>query len=78
MSKMQLLVLSSVASGFGLCSSIFAVFTMTSGLSFMSFLTFVLTLVFFVINLFFALHYYTSISKQLSVKSKGKSRTLGG
>ncbi len=74
MSKVQLLVLSSVASGFGLCSSIFALFTMTSGLSFMSFFTFLLTLVFFVINLFFALHYYTFISKQLSVKNKARAR----
>jgi uncharacterized membrane protein len=74
MSKVQWLLLSSFASGFGLCSIILAIFTMISGLSFMSFLTFVLTLVFFTINLVFALHYYTWISKQLSVQGKRKVR----
>jgi uncharacterized membrane protein len=69
-----LLLLSSFASGFGLCSIILAMFTMTSRLSFTSFFTFVLTLVFFVINLLFALHYYTSITKQLSVRGKRKAR----
>jgi len=74
MSKVRLLLLSSFASGFGLCSIILAMFTMTSNLSFTSFFTFVLTLVFFVINLLFALHYYTSITKQLSVRGKRKAR----
>ena len=74
MSKVRLLLLSSFASGFGLCSIILAMFTMTSRLSFTSFFTFVLTLVFFVINLLFALHYYPSITKQLSVRGKRKAR----
>jgi hypothetical protein len=74
MSKVRWLLLSSFASGFGLCSIIFAMFTLTSRLSFTSFFTFVLTLVFFGINLLFALHYYTSITKQLSVKGKRKAR----
>ena len=74
MSKVRLLLLSSFASGFGLCSIILAMFTMTSRLSFTSFFTFVLTLVFFVINLLFALHYYTSITKQLTVRGKRKAR----
>jgi len=74
MSKVRLLLLSSFASGFGLCSIILAMFTMSSRLSFTSFFTFVLTLVFFGINLVFALHYYTSLTKQLSVKNKRKAR----
>ena len=74
MSKVRLLLLSSFASGFGLCSIILAMFTMTSRLSFTSFFTFVLTLIFFGINLIFALHYYTSITKQLSVRGKRKAR----
>jgi uncharacterized membrane protein len=74
MSKVRLLLLSSFASGFGLCSVILAMFTMTTRLSFTSFFTFVLTLVFFVINLLFALHYYTSITKQLTVRGKRKAR----
>ncbi len=74
MSKVRWLLLSSFASGFGLCSIILAMFTMTSRLSFTSFFTFVLTLVFFGINLVFALHYYTSLTKQLSVKGKRKAR----
>ena len=74
MSKVRLLLLSSFASGFGLCSVILAMFTMTSRLSFTSFFTFVLTLVFFVINLLFALHYYTSITKQLTVRGKREAR----
>jgi hypothetical protein len=78
MSKVQLLVLSSAASGFGLCSSIFALFKITSGLSLMSFFVFILTLGFCVINVFFTLHYYTFIAKQLSAKNRGKSRTIGG
>ena len=74
MSKVRLLLLSSFASGFGLCSIILAMFTMISRLSFMSFFTLVLTVVFFVINLLFALHYYTSITKQLTVRGKRKAR----
>jgi len=74
MSKVRLLLLSSFASGFGLCSIILAMFTMISRLTFMSFFTLVLTVVFFVINLLFALHYYTSITKQLSVRGKRKAR----
>jgi hypothetical protein len=74
MSKVRLLLLSSFASGFGLCSIILAMFTMISRLDFMSFFIWVLTVVFFVINLLFALHYYTSITKQLSVRSKRKAR----
>ena len=74
MSKVRLLLLSSFASGFGLCSIILAMFTMISRLSFMSFFTLVLTVVFFGINLLFALHYYTSITKQLSVRGKRKAR----
>ncbi|MCU0542838.1 MAG: hypothetical protein MUE44_11680 [Oscillatoriaceae cyanobacterium Prado104] len=74
MSKVQLLVLSSCASGFGLCSVILAIFTMTSKLSFGSFFTFILTLVFFAINLLFALHYYTAVVRQLSIKGKKRAR----
>ncbi|TAE13265.1 MAG: hypothetical protein EAZ78_00075 [Oscillatoriales cyanobacterium] len=74
MSKVRLLLLSSFASGFGFCSIILAMFTMIYGLSFTSFFVFVLTLVFFGINMVFALHYYTSITKQLNVKSKRKAR----
>ncbi|TAE78090.1 MAG: hypothetical protein EAZ60_28395 [Oscillatoriales cyanobacterium] len=74
MSKVRLLLLSSFASGFGFCSIILAMFTMISALSFPSFFTFVLTLVFFGINMVFTLHYYTSITKQLSVKDKRKAR----
>jgi hypothetical protein len=74
MSKVRLLLLSSFASGFGLCSIILAIFTMISRQSFMSFFTLDLTVVFFVINILFALHYYTSITKQLSVRGKRKAR----
>jgi len=44
----------------------------------MSFFVFILTLGFCVINVFFTLHYYTFIAKQLSAKNRGKSRTIGG
>lgn len=74
MSKVQLLILSSFASGFGFFSIILAMFAMISRLSFTSFFTLVLTLIFFGFNLIFALHYYTSIAKQLNVKSKRKVR----
>lgn len=44
----------------------------------MSFFVFILTLGFGAVNVFFALHYYTFIAKQLSAKNRGKSRSLGG
>ena len=74
MSKVRWLLLSSFASGFGLCSIVLAIFTMISGLSFGSFFTFVLTLIFFTINLLFALHYYASVVKELSIRGKRKAR----
>ncbi|MGL5061287.1 MAG: hypothetical protein ACRC62_15040 [Microcoleus sp.] len=74
MSKVQLLVLSSCASGFGLCSVIFAIFRITSGLSWASFFTLILTLAFFAINLIFALHYYAAVVRQLRIKGKKRAR----
>lgn len=74
MSKVQSLFLSSFASGFALCSVVFAIFTMTSGLSFMSFFRFVLALLFLGINLLFAVHYYTAMSKELNFRNRNKAR----
>ncbi len=58
MSKVRLLILSSFASGFGLCSIVFSVFTMAAEFSFGTIFRFLLTAIFFAVNLLFTVHYY--------------------
>ncbi len=65
MSKVRLLILSSFASGFGLCSIVFTIFTMTSEFSIASVFRFLLTAVFFAINLVFTVHYYALMLQDL-------------
>lgn len=65
MSKVRLLILSSFAAGFGLCSIIFSIFTMASELSFGTMLRFLLTAIFFGINILFTVHYYVVMLKDM-------------
>lgn len=73
MSKVRLLILSSFASGFGLCSIVFSIFTMISEFSVATVFRFFLTLLFFGINLVFTLHYYNVMMKEFKLISKIKS-----
>ena len=73
MSKVRLLIISSFASGFGLCSIIFAIFTMFSLFSVGSVLRFLLTLSFFIANVIFMAHYHSLMLKDLKVMSKAVS-----
>jgi len=74
MAKVRLLILSSFAAGFGLCSIIFSVFTMISEFNFSTVFRFILTLGFCAINLLFTLHYYGLILKEFKLMSKIKSQ----
>jgi uncharacterized membrane protein len=73
MSKVRLLIISSFASGFGLCSIIFAIFTMFSVFSVGSVLRLLLTLGFFVANVIFMAHYHSLMLKDLKIMSKAVS-----
>ncbi|HBK22923.1 MAG TPA: hypothetical protein DDZ60_10590 [Planktothrix sp. UBA10369] len=74
MAKVRLLILSSFAAGFGLCSIIFSVFTMISEFNFYTVFRFILTLGFFAINLLFTLHYYGLIFKEFKLINKMKAQ----
>jgi|JI71714B2RNA_FD_contig_41_2050114_length_1586_multi_4_in_0_out_0_1 hypothetical protein len=65
MSKLQFLVLSALASGFGLCSVVFATFTLFIGLNFWSFFRLFLALAFFGINFLFVAYYYNAVKRDL-------------
>ncbi|EAW36709.1 hypothetical protein [Lyngbya sp. PCC 8106] len=74
MSKVRLLILSSFASGFGLCSIVFSVFTMASELSFGTMFRFLLTLIFFGINLLFTVHYYALMLRDFKRLSRAQNQ----
>lgn len=74
MAKVRLLILSSFAAGFGLCSIVFSIFTMMSEFNFSTVFRFLLTLVFFVINFLFSLHYYGLMLKEFKQINKMKAR----
>ena len=73
MSKVRLLIISSFASGFGLCSIVFAIFTMVSLFNFGSVFRFLLTLIFFCANIVFTSHYYNLMLKDLKIKNRAVS-----
>ncbi|MCG5061261.1 MAG: hypothetical protein KA714_25660 [Limnoraphis sp. WC205] len=73
MSKVRLLILSSFASGFGLCSIIFSVFTMASEFSFGSIFRFLLTTIFFGINILFTVHYYALMLREFKLLHRVKN-----
>ncbi len=74
MSKVRLLILSSFASGFGLCSIVFSVFTMASEFSFGTMFRFLLTLIFFGINLLFTVHYYALMLRDFHRLSRAQNQ----
>lgn len=65
MPQVRLLILSSFASGFGLCSIVFSIFTVASEFSFGAVFRFLLTVIFFGINLLFTVHYYALMLRDL-------------
>jgi len=74
MAKVRLLILSSFAAGFGLCSIVFSIFTMISEFNFSTVFRSILTLGFFVINLLFTFHYYGLIFKEFKLINKIKAQ----
>ncbi len=70
MSKLRWLILSSSASGFGLCSVLFAIFTVFNELSILNVLVLILVLVFLMLNLVFTAHYFSQISRELYIRDK--------
>ncbi|MGL5083519.1 MAG: hypothetical protein ACRC8A_18720 [Microcoleaceae cyanobacterium] len=75
MSKIRLLVLSSFASGFGLCSVVFSMFALFSDFGIASVLRFLLTAVFFGINLCFVGYYYAVMLKDFRRGNRVKPGT---
>ena len=74
MAKVRLLILSSFAAGFGLCSIVFSIFTMISEFTFATVFRFILTLAFFIINLLFTLHYYNLMLREFKQINKMKAK----
>ncbi len=74
MSKVRLLIISSFASGFGLCSIVFAIFTMVSELSWGAGFRLFLTFSFFAANVLFMIYYYGLMLKDLKFMSQIVSR----
>ncbi len=70
MSKLRWLILSSFASGFGLCSILFAIFTLFHELSILNLLMLFLVLAFLMCNLVFTAHYFYQVSRELYVRNK--------
>lgn len=70
MSKLRWLILSSSASGFGLCSILFAIFTVFNELSILNVFVLILVLVFLMLNLVFTAHYFSQISRELYIRNK--------
>ncbi|MGF1494749.1 MAG: hypothetical protein ACFBSC_20340 [Microcoleaceae cyanobacterium] len=73
MFKVRLLILSSFASGFGLCSIVFALFNLFSEFGVASIFRFLLTSIFFLINLCFTGYYYTLMLRDFRVVHRIKS-----
>ncbi|EKD11401.1 MULTISPECIES: hypothetical protein [Limnospira] len=70
MLKVRFLTISAFAAGFGLCSIVFALFTVVAELSLAAAIRTILTSLFFGINMVFMLHYYTSIYKEQKLISR--------
>lgn len=73
MSKVRLLILSSFASGFGLCSIVFSVFTMAAEFSFGTIFRFLLTTIFFGVNLLFTVYYYGLMIRDFKMLNRVKN-----
>jgi len=73
MSKLRALVLSCFASGFGICSIVFAIFTLLNEGSFANVLRLILTSLFLLVNLGFTLNYYHLVAREINAKKGIKS-----
>ena len=88
MTKLRSLVLSCFASGFGICSMVFAIFTLINEASFSNFLRLILTGLFLVVNIGFTVNYYNLVAREInggnrsrrggSVYQKTKKKRLFG
>ncbi|MDY6802728.1 MAG: hypothetical protein SXA11_02840 [Cyanobacteriota bacterium] len=74
MSKLRALVLSCFASGFGICSIVFAIFTLINEVNFSNILRLVLTGLFLAVNIGFTLNYYSLVAREIH----GKNRATRG
>ena len=74
MSKLRWLLLSSSASGFGLCSVLFAIFTLFKELSIKNVLILIVVLIILMCNLVFTAHYFSLISRELYIRNKMQSQ----
>ncbi|NEP46545.1 MAG: hypothetical protein F6K35_48055 [Okeania sp. SIO2H7] len=75
MSKLRALVLSCFASGFGICSMVFAIFTLVNEASFSNVLRLILTGLFLLVNLGFTVNYYNLVAREIS--GVNRSRRTG-
>ncbi len=74
MSKLRWLMLSSFASGFGLCSILFAIFILFNELNILNFFMLLLVLAFLIFNLVFTAHYFSLIYRELYIRNKMQSQ----
>lgn len=72
MSKLRALVLSCFASGFGICSIVFAIFTLINEVNFSNILRLVLTGLFLAVNVGFTLNYYSLVAREINGKNRVK------
>lgn len=72
MSKLNSLVLSCFASGFGICSIVFALFTLINQLNFSNIVRLILTSLFLVVNLGFTLNYYSLVAREIQGTTRMK------
>ena len=76
MSKLRALVLSCFASGFGICSIVFAIFTLLNEASFANILRLILTSLFLVVNLGFTFNYYNLVAREINGKTKKRVQPI--
>lgn len=70
MSKLRALVLSCFASGFGICSIVFAIFTLLNEANLSNILRLILTSLFLVVNLGFTLNYYNLVAREINGRTQ--------
>lgn len=74
MSKLPSLILSSFAAGFGLCSIVFALFTLLNEVDFSNIFRLILTGLFFLVNLGFTINYFSLVSQEIHGRQRAITR----
>lgn len=74
--NLRALLLSAFASGFGLCSVFFAIFTLGAGVTFSNVLRLILSIIFMLINLLFVVHYYVMVNKKVNLILRRKKEYI--